>query len=102
MEFIILKSLIAVNANLDAIKLKLLFLFSDTQTEKMTTKLTTMASERSMSEIITTPRQKDLLTILTEIAESSTAPSLTTLEDLQTSLSTETKEISTKMHSNIN
>ena len=74
----------------------------DTQTEKMTTKLTTMASERSMSEIITTPRQKDLLTILTEIAESSTAPSLITLEDLQTSPSTETKEISTKMHSNIN
>ena len=54
-----------------------------------------MANEQSsLSEVTTTPRQKDLLTILTEIAESST-PLPTTFEDLQTSLSTETKEIST-------
>lgn len=69
----------------------------------MTIKLLTVANEQSsLSEVTTTPRQKDLLTILTEIAESSTTPLPTTFEDLQTSLSTETKEISTKMHSNVN
>ncbi|KAK9306039.1 hypothetical protein QLX08_003108 [Tetragonisca angustula] len=69
--------------------------FKETQTEKMTIKLLAMANEQSsLSEVTTTPRQKDLLTILTEIAESST-PLPTTFEDLQTSLSTETKEIST-------
>ncbi|KAF3427094.1 hypothetical protein E2986_11168 [Frieseomelitta varia] len=77
--------------------------FKETQTEKMTIKLLTVANEQSsLSEVTTTPRQKDLLTILTEIAESSTTPLPTTFEDLQTSLSTETKEISTKMHSNVN
>lgn len=67
----------------------------------MTIKL--LANEQSsLSEVTTTPRQKDLLTILTEIAKSSTTSLPTTFEDLQTSLSTETKEISTKMHSNVN
>lgn len=69
----------------------------------MTTKLLTVTNEQSsLSEVTTTPRQKDLLTILTEIAESSTTSLPTTFEDLQTSLSTETKEISTKMHFNVN
>ncbi|XP_017755259.1 PREDICTED: CTD small phosphatase-like protein 2 [Eufriesea mexicana] len=78
--------------------------FKETQIERMTTKSMTIANEQSpVSEIITTPQQKDLLTILTEIVEtSSNATPLTTSEDLQTSLSTETKEISTKMHSKIN
>ncbi|OAD58336.1 hypothetical protein WN48_11298 [Eufriesea mexicana] len=77
---------------------------NETQIERMTTKSMTIANEQSpVSEIITTPQQKDLLTILTEIVEtSSNATPLTTSEDLQTSLSTETKEISTKMHSKIN
>lgn len=70
----------------------------------MTTKPTTIANEQSpVSEILTTPRQKDLLTISTEIVEtSSNATPLTTTEDLQTSSSTETIETSTKMHSKIN
>lgn len=78
-------------------------IMNETQTENMTTKLLTVANEQSsLSEVTTTPRQKDLLTILTEIAESSTTPLPTTFEDLQTSLSTETKEISIKMHSSVN
>lgn len=57
----------------------------------------------SSSEIMSTPQQqKDLLTILTEIAETSSITPLTISEDLQTNLSTETKEISTKIHSDIN
>lgn len=81
----------------------MLFSFSETQVEKMTKSMTIANEQISSSEIMSTPQQqKDLLTILTEIAETSTTTPLTISEDLQTNLSTETKEISTKIHSNIN
>lgn len=82
----------------------MLFSFSETQVEKMTKSMTIANEQISSSEIMSTPQQqKDLLTILTEIAEtSSTTTPLIISEDLQTNLSTETKEISTKIHSNIN
>lgn len=82
----------------------MLFSFSETQVEKMTKSMTIANKQISSSEIMSTPQQqKDLLTILTEIAEtSSTTTPLIISEDLQTNLSTETKEISTKIYSNIN
>ena len=81
----------------------MLFSFSETQVEKMTKSMTIANEQISSSEIMSTPQQqKDLLTILTEIAEtSSTTTPLIISEDLQTNLSTETKEISTKIYSNI-
>ena len=82
----------------------MLFSFSETQVEKMTKSMTIANEQISSSEIMSTPQQqKDLLTILTEIAEtSSTTTPLIISEDLQTNLSTETKEISTKIYSNSN
>ncbi|PBC26424.1 hypothetical protein APICC_01337 [Apis cerana cerana] len=76
---------------------------NETQVEKMTKSMIITNEQISSSEIMSTPQQqKDLLTILTEIAETSSITPLTISEDLQTNLSTETKEISTKIHSDIN
>ncbi|CAL7951247.1 unnamed protein product [Xylocopa violacea] len=73
--------------------------FKETQMERMTTKSVTVVNEQNRySGIVTTQRQKDLLTTLIEIANtsSSVTPPIMS-DDLQSDSSVETKETSTKM-----
>lgn len=70
------------------------FYFPETQTEKMTADSVTVVNDQSeLSETVTTERQKDLLTILTKIANSSTSASpLTKSKSLKIDVTEETTE----------
>ncbi|XP_076234483.1 uncharacterized protein LOC143179242 [Calliopsis andreniformis] len=72
--------------------------FTETQTGRMMAKPMTIGNEQTeKSEIVTTQRQKDLLTILMETTEmSSSVSSITITEDFQTNPSTESQQVSTK------